>query len=590
MSDLSQAIEIAPRIWWVGSHLPDDSFQCHVYLIEQGDQSVLVDPGSRITFAQTLEKIEQVIPFSSLRYFICHHQDPDITACLPQIDALIQRPDALYVTHQRAHALLKHYDLRHPFWCVDQHAWELRLPERTLKFVFTPYAHFPGAFCTFDTQSRILFSSDLFGGFTKEFSLYAQDESYFEHMRPFHEHYMPSRDILGFALTQVSKHAVRMIAPQHGSIIPEPLVPIMIERLRELECGLYLMAHGNSDIHQLSKLNRTLVEISETMMLHRDFRDIAGHLQRLVQNNLPVRDIHYFSQIGNGTVLEFSAKNRYAGVEMKEQTEISRLLGMDKHQWREHAAKCGYHSNAAGSFALCRSANDGVAYILIPLFSPDSGAAEALAVLRLRDDFEVTPEVTQILHQISVPLQVALERESIHQRIDKERQQSFERSIRDPLTGLYNRFYMQNAVKRLCDLQDRESSSEVVAVMLDLDHFKHINDTFGHCQGDEVLIQVTEIICRHSRETDIPVRYGGEEFVIFLVNRSPAQVDQFAQRLRRAIKQQPWMPPSGEPQYVTVSVGTAVRRAGEPLPEFMRRADEALYQAKHAGRDCVRSA
>ncbi len=590
MLDPTHAIEIAPRTWWVGSQLPDDIFQCHVYLIEQGDQSVLIDPGSRITFEQTLKKIEEIIPFSSIRYFICHHQDPDITASLPQIDRIIDRDDAVYVTHGRAEALLKHYDLRHPFWCIDQNDWELRLPDRTLKFVFTPYAHFPGAFCTFDAKTQMLFSSDLFGGFTEEFSLYAKDESYFEAMRPFHEHYMPSRDILDFALTQIGKHAVRTIAPQHGSIIPESLVPIMIERLRHLECGIYLMAHGDTDILRLSKLNRTLVEITETMMLHRDFRDIAGHLHRLVQRNLPVHEIHYYSHIGNGTILEFSPHTRYAGIELEARSEITKVLGMDMLQWREHVSDCDRHSVSQGSFAICKSSGEDPPHILIPLFSPGSGTAEALAVLHLDEAIAVTPEIKQILQQISVPLQVALERESIYQRIEKERQQAFERSIRDPLTGLYNRLYMQNTVKRLCDLQDRESSSEVALVMMDIDHFKHINDTFGHSQGDQVLKQVTDIIRANSRETDFPVRYGGEEFIVFLVNRTPAQVAQFAERLRQSIKSASWTPPSGEPQHVTVSLGTAVRQAHESLSNFIRRADEALYRAKHEGRDCVREA
>ena len=67
-------VQIADRIWWVGHVLPDDPFQCHVYLIENGDQSVLVDPGSMLTFKHTLAKIEQIMPFSQIRYFICHHQ------------------------------------------------------------------------------------------------------------------------------------------------------------------------------------------------------------------------------------------------------------------------------------------------------------------------------------------------------------------------------------------------------------------------------------------------------------------------------------------------------------------------------------
>ena len=103
----TQPIEVSDRVWWVGHVLENDSFQCHVYLIEQGDQSILIDPGSRLTFDQTFNKIEQIIPFSHIRYFVCQHQDPDISGALPEIDDMIDRDDAVVITHWRAEALLK---------------------------------------------------------------------------------------------------------------------------------------------------------------------------------------------------------------------------------------------------------------------------------------------------------------------------------------------------------------------------------------------------------------------------------------------------------------------------------------------------
>ncbi len=133
----------------------------------------------------------------------------------------------------------------------------------------------------------MLFSSDIFGGLTPEFSLVARDESYFEAMRPFHEHYMPSRDILGYALRAIERHPVRMIAPQHGSIIPEHLVGSMIDKLKTLECGLYLIARGDTDIQRLSQLNQTLRDITQTMLVYRDFRDIAGSLLDITRRVLP---------------------------------------------------------------------------------------------------------------------------------------------------------------------------------------------------------------------------------------------------------------------------------------------------------------
>lgn len=91
-ADLEHAVEIAPRVWWVSHYIPADPFQCHVYLLEQGDQSVLVDPGPLLTFDITRREIEEVTPFGNVRYFVCQHPDPDITAALPVIDRLFANP------------------------------------------------------------------------------------------------------------------------------------------------------------------------------------------------------------------------------------------------------------------------------------------------------------------------------------------------------------------------------------------------------------------------------------------------------------------------------------------------------------------
>ena len=81
-ADRSGAIEIAERVWWVGSVRPDDTFQCHSYLIEADDNSVLIDPGSVLSVDETLRRAGEVVPLSSIRWVVCHHSDPDIAGGL----------------------------------------------------------------------------------------------------------------------------------------------------------------------------------------------------------------------------------------------------------------------------------------------------------------------------------------------------------------------------------------------------------------------------------------------------------------------------------------------------------------------------
>jgi diguanylate cyclase (GGDEF)-like protein len=578
-ADFDHAVQVADRTWWVGHRQKDDVFQCHVYLIEQGDQSVLIDPGSKLTFRQTLRKIEEILPFSAIRYFICHHQDPDITGVMPLIDELVGREDAVLITHWRTTMLIKHYGLRLPFWLVDKHDWRLELSDRSLQFIFTPYAHFPGAICTFDTYTRVLFSSDIFGAITEQFSLVARDEQYFEAMRPFHEHYMPSREILGHALAQMEKYPIRLIAPQHGSIIPEHLVGLMINKLKSLECGLYLIAKGDTEIQRLSRLNQMLRDITQTMMIYRDFRDIANSLLEITRRALPAESLEFYARLDNHHILHLTPENRYWGDEIRPPAVVAQTLGIDHQVWRSN------HDKQGGDFTT--DIGDGkLPALLLPLFSPDKGTAEAVALIRMAEPANFSIELEQVITQMSIPLQVAVEREMIYRAMDIERQRIYERSIRDPLTGLFTRAYMQDTVQRLCDLQDRDANALVAAAMLDVDHFKSINDTFGHNLGDVVLQRVAAELMDNIRSSDIPIRLGGEEFIVFAVGETAKRIGEFAERLRTRIAAIKFSAPL-ESWPVTVSIGFAVRKPKEPLWDFIQRLDQALYEAKQLGRNQV---
>ena len=81
--DTAGPVELAPRVWWVGSLLPGDDFQCHVYLVEQGDQSVLIDPGSALTADEVIRKVDAVVGLANVRWLVCSHCDPDIAWVWP---------------------------------------------------------------------------------------------------------------------------------------------------------------------------------------------------------------------------------------------------------------------------------------------------------------------------------------------------------------------------------------------------------------------------------------------------------------------------------------------------------------------------
>ncbi len=573
------AIEIADGVWWVGHFLEGDPFQCHVYLIEHGDQSVLIDPGSKLTFNHTLRKIEQVTSFSNIRYFICQHQDPDITGAMQIIDNMISRDDAVLATHWRAMVLLRHYGLKVPFWLVNENDWMLDIGGRKISFTFTPYAHFPGAFCSFDEQTQTLFSSDLFGGFTEGFSLVAKDETYFEALRPFHEHYMPSRDILTFSINELQQNDIKIIAPQHGSIIPNHLVDFMMEKLKHLDCGLFLLASETSDIYSISKMNKILQEITETMVLYRDFRDIASALTKIIQQMIPAESLEFYLQTeedGQG-ILHLAPESRYRGTFDKVPEYLSDILGIKKSEYTKQHGKRYLKKTCPESKQTA---------LIIPLFNQEKQFAKDIAIIKLKQDIEINSDIEQMIEQTTVPLQVAVERESIYRFLEVERQKHYERSIRDSLTGMFTRYYMTETITRQFEIHDREGEPEIALAMFDIDHFKKVNDTFGHDVGDLVLTSIAAIIRNSSRGGDIPVRLGGEEFALFVIGKSALGVASIADRIRTTIERLEFKK-LGEQKNVTISGGIGTRQQKESLEGLFKRVDKALYNAKHTGRNRI---
>jgi diguanylate cyclase (GGDEF)-like protein len=399
---------------------------------------------------------------------------------------------------------------------------------------------------------------------------------------------MPSRDILNYALSRIEQYPVKIIAAQHGSVIPERLVPYLTDKLKHLDCGIYLFAQGNTDIQRLSHLNQTLREITQTMLLYRDFRDIAERLFHVVNRNLPVARIDYYARLEDGTLLTLSHETRFSGVVGDAPPEVLALLGKTQAQWAEaHAGvdpAIQGHTLHAGTFCS-RHTEDGDLVVTLPLFSPQSQCIEAAALIYLHRETGVAPEEEQVIQQIAKPHQVALEREMIYRSIESKRKEAYQRSIRDPLTGLFTRVYMQDVMERQCSLHDRDENALVSALMIDVDHFKAVNDTYGHPAGDEVLRQVATVMRQVIRDSDIPVRFGGEEFVLFLVGTTRTDAGRYAERIRSAIATHAFAVNRAAPIPITVSLGLAFRNPFESLDSLILRADEALYRAKQAGRN-----
>jgi diguanylate cyclase (GGDEF)-like protein len=173
---------------------------------------------------------------------------------------------------------------------------------------------------------------------------------------------------------------------------------------------------------------------------------------------------------------------------------------------------------------------------------------------------------------------VAIENVRLHEEAERL-------SLTDALTGLWNRRYLFSALQREIERANR-FGRPISVILLDLDRFKAINDTYGHKRGDDVLVEIAQRVQGVIREVDVFARYGGEEMCLLLPETDRAGAEAAAERVSEAVRCTPFGAAGEAPLRVTVSQGIAVYPGHGRAPgALLEAADDALYDAKHAGRD-----
>lgn len=188
----------------------------------------------------------------------------------------------------------------------------------------------------------------------------------------------------------------------------------------------------------------------------------------------------------------------------------------------------------------------------------------------------------QMLRIVATTILTAVFAYIFSSNIDRQKQALRELASVDPLTGARNRREMQLGLKRACETHERHGTPSVLFI-IDLDFFKQINDQYGHDVGDEVLVEVVNLVGKRLRVTDLLYRYGGEEFLV-LANGTPTEqglvlAEDLRERVQNGCK--------GDLPPVRISIGVAELAANESPAEWLKRADDALYRAKANGRNRV---
>ncbi|MCF6266162.1 MAG: diguanylate cyclase [Desulfuromusa sp.] len=547
--DFIKAIEIANNIYWVGEYLKNDSFQCHPYFIKNGNESILIDPGSILEFNTVVNKVNQVSNLKNVKYIILHHQDPDLCASVPMLKELIARPDLQIITHSRIKELIKHFCLDIKYYEVDKNNFELLTSTGLeLNFLTTPYCHSPGAIVTYEAKTKTLFSSDLFGGITESWNFFA-DKDYFNEIKSFHESYMPSKDILNFSLSKIEKLDLELIAPQHGSIIKKEFIYDLINKMKKLNCGLYID----------KKYNNELIEIKEKENFLNTVIESNNNAIISINKNIVIQIYNKSAQTMFG----------YTKEEMIGKDALNKIIPANLRK---------AHRLAVINFIKTKKSIG-----IIDKYHNISAIRKNGEEFPIRIGFGVTiieNDIVIVANIVDISLQKMQD-----EKLSQQHEALLYQSTHDALTGLPNRLLFFERFEQT--IKKAKKAKILLAILfLDFDHFKEINDSLGHAIGDLLLIEISKKLLNLSLiENNCVSHLGGDSFSIIVeatnnINKITDTANSILSLFQQVIYVQE------HEFYITCSIGISVYpKDADTAQTLLRNADSAMYKAKEKGRN-----
>lgn len=344
--------------------------------------------------------------------------------------------------------------------------------------------------------------------------------------------------------------------------------------------GLFAAAR---DITALKKAQRELESAIAQMQLIREMTDLLQSCQKMDEAYPIIKTalVALFPQTAGGVYIMDTQSRALALVDQWGQADLENLFMPDDcwgmRRGRIHIAGNGHTINP-----ICRHVKQIVTpYVCIPLLAHSHGLGLIHIEYHLSGmDQEETLRNFSIAETAADSARLALANLTLREELHAL-------SIRDPLTGLFNRRFLEEALDR--ELVRMRRADETLAVaMLDIDHFKALNDTYGHDTGDEVLRQVAQLMSNFRHGNDIVCRYGGEEFVVVMTEIAAEAAAERLNALRSAVESLSCKTEAGTRTNVTVSIGMALYpEHGDNRLDLITRADQALYLAKNSGRNRV---
>ena len=375
-------------------------------------------------------------------------------------------------------------------------------------------------------------------------------------------------------------------ATWHIPVIMVTALEETADRIRGLEAGADDFITKPIDDFNLMARVRSMLRLKMTtdqLLSHAgvgsgDMRPVLDRITRRSGNVLVVDDNAFYQQ----TIMRHLSPARNVVVEDEPKRALSLArAGMD-------LIIVSLEARGFDGLRLCASLRFDVATKDIPILVIGDPSNENQLVraydLGINDTLLRPIEPQELIARAGTQLKRKFYADSLREDFNE----NLEMVVTDPLTGLGNRRHFDRAVRPMFE-RLRADGEPFSILVIDIDHFKRVNDILGHDTGDMILKDVAARLASNLRAIDVIARYGGEEFMVAMPNTVETAARVAAERLRATVGTTP-MALDGQAFSVTTSVGVAEVRVGEKLRDVFKRADAALYAAKHAGRDRVKVA
>ena len=434
------------------------------YLLVDQDDVVLIEPGNLSDFDDIYSDIKSIIDPKRINYMLLSHPDPDLTSSLPLFyDRLGQFK---VITEWRTQNVLASYGLNLSFYLIKENHFGLRLKSgRQLIFMMTPFAHYAGAFMTYDQKSKILFSGDLFGAIHHSTKFYA-DEDYLEPMSIFHENYMPSSDFIRPIMKQLMDLDIQLIAPQHGALIHQEMIEKVI---------LYLY---NLDFYNTYKTYQ------DTNATHHEI----DFVPRLVQIIIRLRQMfpdHDIMNVFKDTKINLSFDPIKIETDLKSYPLWHRFFEII------YAKKGDAWLNAIETLVTR----------LARVYQIDE---PQIYQLRVRELQEKNREISKKMDDLQSSMKEMYESVS----------ESKDQLLRCPITDLYRKDMLRKYLK--------DHMSQVInqgfLINLDIDQIIKINQDISNQTGDDTILMMKYLLSNELNDNELLFRGNGSSFLLFIQN------------------------------------------------------------------------